>query len=165
MLRNTTLCIRVCQSEVLNAFYYSPVDRHYSNFVLRAVAFTLPFLLLCKTMPHKAKVWQWITKAGHTRMTTYAYAYSSIRIRVLLAYGTRMRCSLILSCTVQVQHEDLMNQINKILLYLLLQLMAVYKNYILQIYYTCYQLEKHCSCFFFTAKQWQLVQQDSVTKF
>ena len=30
-----------------------------------------------------------------TVLTTYAYAYSSIRIRVLLAHGTRMRCSLI----------------------------------------------------------------------
>ena len=34
-------------------------------------------------------------------MTLYAYAYDAIRIRVLLAYGTRMRCSLIseLHCT------------------------------------------------------------------
>ena len=43
-----------CSIIFLSSFTFS----YYANFVLRAVAFTLPFLLLCKTMPHKAKVWQ-----------------------------------------------------------------------------------------------------------
>ena len=60
---------------------------------LRAVAFTLPFLLLC-TMPHKA-----MNNKGricvriYTRMTTYPYAYY---LRVVHVCEVRLS----LSCTV-----------------------------------------------------------------